>query len=269
MFTQCPDCRTTIPVDLEQLRGNNALVYCNACSKNFNALELLKEKSTGLITEAKAEFIAKTGIDHKSKPKKKFNDRQQSIKNKASIPQKNSPDEAAINTTIAPPATERLPWEAEKKPVNGKWRLGFIMGSLLLLGQLIYFESGSLSQNPSYRPQMEKLCSWLACQLPDYENLAEFTVLQGSFTPHSDKTITFKAVINNQAPFKQRLPNIKLSLLDYNEQLLAQRIFAPKDYLTGKARTNSSIAPDESVEVNLIVAAPETGIGGYNFDLIY
>lgn len=232
-------------------------------------MELLSEKSTGLIAEAEAEFIAKAGADHKSKSKKKLMDRPQAKKNIGADPPKNSPDEASISAPTTSSAAERLPWEVEKTPVNVNWRLGFIVGSLLLVGQFIYFKSGSLSQNPSYRPQMERLCHWLSCQLPDYENLAEFAVLQGSFTPNSDNTITFKAVINNQALFKQRLPNIKLTLLDYNEQIFAQRIFAPKDYLTDNARTNFSIAADETVEARLIIAAPKIGIGGYNFDLIY
>lgn len=269
MFTQCPDCRKIYPLNKGQLRGKKTLIYCSDCSKKFNALELLNEKPTGLIAEAKAEFIAKADSTERSRSNKKSKSRQQTkIETDIEI-NKHDPDETAISALATPSATERLPWEAEKTPVNVNWRLGFIMASLFLLGQIIYFETDSLSQNTSYRPQLEKLCRWLACQLPDYENLAEFAVLQSSFAPNPGNTIAFKAVINNQAPFKQRLPNIKLTLLDYNEQMFAQRIFAPKDYLTGKARTNFSIAPDETVEAHLIIAAPKTGIGGYNFDLIY
>jgi predicted Zn finger-like uncharacterized protein len=269
MFTQCPDCRKTIPVDVEQLRGKNALVFCSTCSKKFNALEMLNEKSTGLIAEANTEFIAKADFKHKPKSKKKLRNRQQANTNVGTEPKDNSFDEAVINEPITPSTTERLPWEVEKTPVNINWRLGFIGGFLLLVGQIVYFESGKLSQNPSYRPSLEKLCHWLGCQLADYENLAELAVLQGSFTPNADNTIVFKAVINNQASFKQRLPNIKLTLFDYNEQISAQRIFAPKDYLTGKATTNFSIAPDETVETQLIITVPKPPIGGYNFDLIY
>jgi Protein of unknown function (DUF3426) len=163
---------------------------------------------------------------------------------------------------------ERLPWEAEKKPANINWFVGFIIGFVFLIGQLAYFESGKLSQNTSYRPVLEKLCRWLGCHVADYQNLDEFAVLQGSFKPNGDNTITFKAVINNQAAFKQRLPNIKLTLLDYNEQVFAQRIFDPKDHISGVG-THLAIAPDATVAVSLTIAAPKTPIGGYNFDLIY
>ena len=321
MFTQCPDCRKTFPITKKQLRGKKALIFCSDCKKNFNALTLLDEKSTALVTEAKAEYIPKPNANQKSSTKKKSETKRHSITeilgklkplmvrqgspgrsrrthhewnqpiavrpepfdntqenpvegliqgslHSSNVLSKASSNTATINPAVLEPAIERLPWEVEKKPINVLWFVGFIIGSLFLLGQLIYFESGTFSQNVSYRPQLEKLCRWLGCQLPDYQNLEEFAVLQGSFKPNADNTITFKAVINNQAPFKQRLPNIKLTLLDYNEQIFAQRIFDPKDHISGMG-THLTIAPDATVAVSLTIAAPKTPIGGYNFDLIY
>jgi predicted Zn finger-like uncharacterized protein len=269
MFTQCPDCRKTYPLTTEQLCGNKLLVFCSDCGKDFNALELLNEKSMGLVAEAKAEFIGKADPKPKSKSEKKDKDPQQA-KIKTDIDFKeNSPDDTAVSPPIKPSAKERVPWEIKKTPVNVLWFVGVVIGSLLLLGQIIFFESGKLSQNSSYRPRLEKLCHWLGCQLQDYQNLNEFVVLKGSFTPGADNTMVFKAVINNQAAFKQRLPNIKLTLLDYNEQIFAQRIFVPKEYLPNTAHPNYSIAPDETVAASLTIAVPKTSVGGYNFDLIY
>ncbi len=298
MFTQCPDCRKTFPITKKQLRGKKAQIFCGDCKKKFNALTLLDEKSTALVTEAKAEYIPKADFNQKPSPKRMPEINQHSITETLSKlppllvrqsspeafdqPQNNSVegDIQGISSIVSKirftnsspaiiePAPERLPWEAEKKPVNVNWFVGFIAGSLLLLGQLLYFESGKLSQNTSYRPALEKLCRWLGCRLADYQNLDEFAVLQGSFKPNGDNTITFKAVINNQAAFKQRLPNIKLTLLDYNEQIFAQRIFDPKDHISGVGK-HLAIAPDATVAVSLTIAAPKTPIGGYNFDLIY
>jgi predicted Zn finger-like uncharacterized protein len=268
MFTQCPDCRKTYPLSKGQLRGKKKFIYCSDCEKKFNALELLNENPTGLIAEVKAEFIAKTDPTEKPRAKRKSKSQQQAKANADTNFKKHDSDETAINSVVSSSTPERLPWEVEKSPVNVLWTWGFIIGSLLMLGQLIYFEGGKLSQNVSYRPTLEKICRWLDCQLPAYENLAELAVLQGSIRANADNTIAFKAVINNQAAFTQRLPNIKLTLLDYNEQIFAQRIFAPKEYLSS-AVTNFLIAPDETIAASLAIAAPKTPIGGYNFDLIY
>jgi predicted Zn finger-like uncharacterized protein len=300
MFTQCPDCRKTFPITKKQLRGKKAQIFCGDCKKKFNALTLLDEKSTALVTEAKAEYIPKADFNQTPRPKRKSEIKQHSItetlsKLKQLIIRPDSPEHekkteespveglihrflnvlsktnsnsASIDSVASESTPERLPWEIEKSSVNVLWIWGVIIGSLFLLGQLIYFESGKLSQNASYRPALDKLCRWLGCHLSDYENLAELAVLQGSFTPNVDNTMAFKAAINNQAPFKQHLPNIKLTLLDYNEQIFAQRIFTPKEYLSG-ADTNFSISPDETVAASLTIAAPKTPIGGYNFDLVY
>ncbi|MDA1343146.1 MAG: DUF3426 domain-containing protein [Proteobacteria bacterium] len=268
-----------------------AQIFCSDYKKKFNALTLLTEKSTALVTEAKAECIPKADFNQTPSPKNKPELNQHSIAEtlsklppllvRQSSPEAfdqapNSPVEGNIQSigsvsskiifaTNKPvetePAIERLLWEIEKKPANVNWFVGFIICFVFLTGQLAYFESGKLSQKPSYRPVLEKLCRWLGCHVADYQNLDEFAVLQGSFKPNGDNTITFKAVINNQAAFKQRLPNSKLTLLDYNEQIFAQRIFDPKDHISGVG-THLAIAPDATVAVSLTVAAPKTPYRG-------
>ena len=272
MFTQCPDCRNTYSVSKKQLRGKKAQIFCSVCNKKFKPVVLLDEKPSALkpsalLTEAKTEYIPKPESVQKPNPKIKSGSKQFSL-NIGSIFGKSNANTVTPNSAATEPDPERLPWEAENKPLSINWFVGVIVGLLLLIGQFIYFESGALSQNPSYRPQMEKLCKLLGCQLPDYQNLDEFEVLHGSLTPNADSTLTIKAVINNQAPFKQKLPNIKLTLLDYNEHMLAQRIFDPKDHLPASA-THFSIAPDASLSVSLTIAMPKSPIGGYTLDLIY
>lgn len=269
MFTQCPDCRKSYPLTAEQLHSGNSLLFCRACSKNFNVLELLSEKSTGLITEAKAEFIAKADSKHKSRSKKKSKNRQQAKKNLEVSRYTNNTDRVAKGSIATTSTSDRLPWESEQSPININWFWGFIIGALFLVGQLIYFKTDRLSQDVSYRPYVEKLCRWFGCQLPYYENLNEIAVLQNTFTPVENNTIEFKTVIHNQAFFAQKLPRIKLTLLDNNEQIFAQRIFLPADYIAGFKKKKLSIAPDETVEARLVIAAPKSNIGGYNFELIY
>lgn len=228
----------------------------------------LTEKPTALVSEAKAEFIPKAKPRRKPVQKKKPSPPPYSI-NISSFLKKTVSDSPAPKPLDSGSTTERLPWETDKQPLNLPWTTGFVTALVLLFGQIIFFEHHNWAQNSSFRPRLELLCQWLGCRLSDYEQLDELVVLQGSFTPNADNTFLFKAVINNQADFRQRLPNIKLTLLDYNEQLLAQRIFLPKDYLSDDKRLNSSIAADETVEARLVITGPKTPIGGYSFDLIY
>ncbi len=268
MFTQCPDCRKTYPVSKKQLRAKKPQVFCGDCKKKFNAKTLLNEHSIALVTEAKAEYIPKPEVKQKSSPKKNSDNHKYSI-DITGLLKKSSEEEPASTLVASQSVPEPLPWETEKTAVTANWSIGFIVGLMLLVGQIINFESCKWSQNPSYRPYLEQLCHWLGCRLKNYENLAEFAVLRSSFIPKTDNTIVFKVVMNNQAAFSQQLPNIKLALLDYNEQIFSQRIFAPREYLFHSERKTAAIAPDETVEVSLIMVPPKTPIGGYHFDFTY
>ena len=282
MFSQCPYCHASNPVTKKQLRGKKTQILCTACNKKFkpttvreekpNALLteaiIHEEKPSTLLTEAKAEYIPKQDSPKRSSDKHKPEHKPFSV-NIRRIFSKPKTDSEALDPSLPESTTERLPWESETKPVNINWLAGIIIGSLLLLAQLIYFQSDALSQNVAYRPSLEKLCGLLGCKLKVYQNLDEFEVLRGSITPNKDNTLTIKAVINNQANFKQKLPNIKLSLLDYNGHFIAQRIFDPKDHLPASAGSQFLIAPDASLSVSLTIVAPSVPLGGYNLDLLY
>jgi len=173
-------------------------------------------------------------------------------------------------STAAPAESETphsLPWEPAKIARRAYWHAGLIAGLLLLTAQIVYFEGYAFSQNPAYRPRLEKICERLGCRLPVYKNLDDFHVLDGSFVLRPDHNYAFQAAITNQADFPQAYPTIKLTLLDYNEKPFAHRIFQPRDYLP---EMNGAVvmAPDATAEISLTIAAPVNKVGGYTFKLI-
>jgi len=166
------------------------------------------------------------------------------------------------------PESRLLPWETIKLPDTRHWGGALSVGVLLLIAQVVYFEGHAISQNQAFRPWLETLCSQLNCPLPAYKNLNEFTVMHGSFAVLPDHNYAFKAVISNQALFKQPYPNVKLTLLDFDGAAFAQRIFQPQDYLPAFS-VATEIDADAGAEINLNIAAPQTPVGGYTFELMY
>ena len=165
-------------------------------------------------------------------------------------------------------SSRRLPWDKESVPDNTYWRTGLIIGLLLLIGQIVYFESYAFSQNPAVRPALAKLCQLINCQLPVYKSLDEFSLLHSSFTLLPDLNYAFNVVISNQSAFAQTCPNLKLTLLDYSGKAFAHRVFQPRDYLPEDS-VASVIAADATTEIGLKIAAPKTKVGGSTFELIY
>lgn len=218
MFTRCPECQTTQPLSLEQLRNSRGMLECCHCAKLFDALALLSE------TE----------------------------------------DEA--NEQIFRAHDTSLPWDEESHSRSSFWGLGVALCSALLVVQIIYFNGESYPQNARIRPLLITLCDYLGCQLPDYNNLHQISLI-GSFNPMPDQNYEFHAAISNQSPFFQAFPNIRLTLLSFNGRPFAARIFLPQDYLPGPMH-KSKMKPTITTEINLKIAAPRSAIGGSSFELV-
>jgi predicted Zn finger-like uncharacterized protein len=163
---------------------------------------------------------------------------------------------------------EPLPWDMSKRPVSRYWAVGAIFGIVLLAGQFLYFEGPALLQKPTVRGWAETLCGRLSCRLPIYRNLDDFEVLHRSFEALPDGNYVFKIVFSNQAAFRQNYPNIRLTLLDFAGRPLALRMFLPSDYLADSSE-EKWMATNKTAEISLKIAAPQTKIGGYDFELTY
>lgn len=164
-------------------------------------------------------------------------------------------------------ATQDLPWEQAPTKHKALWLGGFFLGLVLLTVQIIYFEGGNLSRQKNIRLFLEKVCLQWGCSLPFYNNLEDFDVLKGSFSQTQDGNYGFNAVIRNQAAFSQTYPRLKLTLLDYNGVVFAQRIFKPEDYLNQTPKP-TALAAGAATEISLAIAAPATKVGGYTFELV-
>ncbi|MFZ2726044.1 MAG: DUF3426 domain-containing protein [Methylococcaceae bacterium] len=171
-------------------------------------------------------------------------------------------------TIIKPSESVVLPWEKPPIKLSIYWAIGLIINILLLLGQSFYFEARTISQNPKFRPSLEKVAAGLHHPLPLYQNPDELTVLNSSFEKQSDNSHLLKVSIINQAEFSQAYPKIKLILLNEAGNSFSHRVFKPSDYLA-PALVNTTLLSDASVEIALAIAAPKTPIGGYAVELLY
>lgn len=163
--------------------------------------------------------------------------------------------------------SQDFPWERTPAKHKALWLTGFFLGLVFLAGQIIFFEGGNLGRQKDIRLMLENLCRQLGCTLPLYSNLEDFDVLKGSFSQSPDNNYLFNAVIQNQAAFSQAYPKLKLTLLDFNGAVFAQRVFNPGDYLTQTPKPQA-LAAGAATEINLAIAAPATKVGGYSFELV-
>ncbi len=144
------------------------------------------------------------------------------------------------------------------------WSIGLVLGLLLLVGQIIYFEGNTLLQNSHLRPWLEKACLKLHCTLPPYRNLKQIRLLNTVIETQNENEITFKIVLSNQADFPQNFPALKLTLVDYLGRPFAERVFSVDNYRPPSVR----MAANQTVEIELTIISPTEKIGGYSFTIL-
>ena len=174
-------------------------------------------------------------------------------------------DQADDKFPDAAAADDLLPGVTLNKPKKGGWRLAAILSFLMLCAQILYFEGEVFLRQPDLRSGLELICNRLKCRLPAYRNLNEWAVSHGDLQAAADKHYVFSAAITNQAAFPQAYPDIKLILLDFNGQAVAERIFSGQEY-----SSDASLAANETAEISLSIVAPYSGgkIGGYTLTLL-
>lgn len=178
--------------------------------------------------------------------------------------------DALISISDKPPtvnrgklANELFPKPQAKTRHKG-WLYAFCFGLLALIAQFFYFETYSLTQNPKLRPWLLELCDTLSCDLPDYQNAGEISILKTTLKPGEAPNYRFKAVITNQSAFSQPYPHLRLTLLDFTGEAMLKRVFSPADYQA----KSSLLASDDSAEIIIDIAVPNKTFGGYSFKLL-
>ncbi|AMK75673.1 MULTISPECIES: zinc-ribbon and DUF3426 domain-containing protein [Methylomonas] len=154
---------------------------------------------------------------------------------------------------------------AAKRPQTpAVWLVATSLMLVLLVAQIFYFEGHRLTMQPQFRSRLDKVCAVIACRLPPYKNLEELSVSHSDLRVQGDRSYLFSTAVSNQALFAQAAPDLKLTLLNFNGQLLAERVFSASEYLPKP----TSLATEQTVEIRLAILAPAAPIGGYTFTLL-
>ncbi len=165
---------------------------------------------------------------------------------------------------LAQPNENALPWLKQQKAANpGLWRLGGATMLLLLIGQGVYFEGNRLLGIPHIQAIAKQLCQSLYCAVPRYRNLADWSISHSDLQPYLQGQYLFTAAISNQADVSQAFPDLKLTLLGFNGQPVAERVFSPRQYVD-----EAELAGEETREIQLWLAQPAAAVGGFNVSVL-
>lgn len=135
-----------------------------------------------------------------------------------------------------------------------------------LLAQLAWFHYDKLAQFEQLRPLYEHGCKLVGCKLPD---LIDTTKIKSQNLvvrshPTARKALIIDAIIVNQAPFDQPFPNLALYFSDLNNNIIAQRLFEPSDYLAGEIKDWSAMPKSTPIHISIEILDPGKNAVNYS-----
>ena len=188
---------------------------------------------------------------------------------KGSFSAQDPSDETPETSRKSPIAAKSIP-----PPRNFRW-LWSAGGVLLLIGffaqTLFYFRTELAAFNPKARPILEQICGILGCRvdLPKNPDLLSIETSSLEADPNHAGIVMLHATQRNRATYPQAYPVFELTLTDYQDNLLARRLFQPQEYLPqGTSPKNGMPALDE-IEMKLTIDMGDTKAAGYRVYLFY
>lgn len=247
MYTRCPECQTAFRITVAQLKARDGLVRCGRCDSIFRADLRLFAPAAGPEQE-EDDSETEMYIDL-------------SAEDPAAIDRASSPDEIPIIRDFSVPS-------AGGPGRSLLWFFAAVLLALLLLGQFVYFYRDELAQVAELRPSLVKICNILRCTLAGALDHSVPELVQSSIAPHPRyaNALRIRAAFVNRTEQPLELPLMQVSVTDISGQLLARRVFAPREYLAAGAPSTAA-PPNVVVQALLDVTNPENKAASYEVQL--
>lgn len=140
---------------------------------------------------------------------------------------------------------------------------------LALLAQGAWLARDRLAALPTLRPLLTNVCARLGCALPVFRDLSAIRVIDARVTSHPDYARALLAVVtlDNTAPLAQPWPQLGVALTDAGDRVVAERLFAPAEYLPAERRGDPEFTAGDAIELRLPLADPGLEAAGFRFAL--
>lgn len=135
-----------------------------------------------------------------------------------------------------------------------------------LVSQIVWFQFDRLSAIPQLRPFYEKGCEMFDCELKpliDVQSIQSRKLVVKT-NPENRSQLIVDAVIINRASFEQPFPAIALTFANLNNDVVAQSVFTPEEYLAGEGKDLEAMPIDTPVRIVINIRDPGKDAVNYN-----
>ncbi|MCG6117005.1 MAG: zinc-ribbon and DUF3426 domain-containing protein [Aquimonas sp.] len=251
MFTQCPHCLSVHALTAADLAVGRGRLRCGVCETEFDALERLADTAPQAASGLRRSEAAPPRVIAAAE-----------LGMAPADPAR--PKSAAISE---PAFTRGLRNRAPLR--SGPWWLASAALGLLLSTQIVLAQRAELSQDPSLRPWLQRLCSAFGCDLPAYSDPTQIRLLHRDVGPHPSvpDALLVTASFRSEAPWPQAWPVLELSMSDLEGRLVALRRFGVSEYL-GQPPEQPTLPPGQPVMVELELLDPGNQAIAFEFGFL-
>ena len=255
IHTQCPHCNTIFQINEIQLNALEGKVRCGYCYRVFNAKETLIDELKNKQPEPSAP--PSQPVVNLAKPDSQaleaINQAKQELQ--ASTRQQLDTSKAISKSSFT--------------ASNLLWGVAISFAIIGFVGQYTYFYRDDLAQQHSQlRPLLERMCKSLDCKLQLAKAPEKFKLISHDMRqdPQHENTLLVRGTFINTADFTQAYPSVKLKLSDLKGETIAQRSFAPTQYLAKSPNLEAGIPPSGSVETELSIVDLGPQVVGFSLE---
>lgn len=197
-----------------------------------------------------------------------------------SEPEGEAPPEVRV-VRVQPPPLKIEPNVSPDRPKYGPppkpkrawpWALGSVMLLVALALQGVYMLRDSIAANyPPTRPLLEQACAHLQCRisLPRNPDLISIETSDLHADPAHANIVVLTSVLRNRASHVQAYPTLELTLTNTRDEMVARRLFAPKEYVLQATAIAQGLPSKGEVAVKLLLDLGALKAEGYRLYLFY
>lgn len=178
-----------------------------------------------------------------------------------------NPDDILLTPLVTPASAFSSVW-----PARLAWGGAVLILALLLLLQLAYYLRDELAAAlPGLRPTLERACALAGCDLALARDLTALRIDASSLeSDPEDKTrASLDLTLSNRSGQPVAWPHLVLILTDTRDLPMAQRPFAPAEYLPPQAAARPGLEAGREQEARLELELKGLAAFGYKLELAY
>jgi predicted Zn finger-like uncharacterized protein len=284
MYADCPSCHREFIVRAHHLAAANGQVRCGFCGVQFDALPRLHdvaraaplppESESALPEEAAADLpgepVGEPPPEATAEPRVEFDGPEPEFdlepQDEPLTPRRAERREPRMDPPFTFAGIEPAP-----APFRALW---LALGVVLLLaaaGQLAWFNRDLLiDRYPQLLPLVERLCDRLSCTVIRYSDYSRIRLLNRDVRlhPRFDNALLVNVTLANDAPRLQPFPRLQLVLRNVAGEVVAQRVFAPAEYLDGSIDVRRGMVSGVPVHVALELAGAGAEAVSFEFGFL-